>query len=88
MIIAMIRRRTEELFVHPNRGSLFESLVVAELLKARNSNDLDADICFWRDNVGREAVLRIDGQGLQCGLRGRTHAGVEVPSLGAVETCC
>ena len=45
---------TEQLVVHPNRGNLFESFVVAEILKARYNRGVDPDIYFWRDNVGTE----------------------------------
>lgn len=50
-------KTTEELFVHPNRGNLFESFVVAEVLKKRYSRGLDADIYFWRDNAGTEVDI-------------------------------
>ena len=51
-----------ELFVHPNRGNLFESFVVAELLKARFNRGLDPDIHFWRDSSGTEVdVVYEDG---------------------------
>jgi predicted AAA+ superfamily ATPase len=55
-----------QLFVHPNRGGLFESFVVAELLKARFNRGLDPDIFFWRDNVGTEVdVVFDDGASLK-----------------------
>lgn len=47
-------RTAEELFLHPLRGNLFESLVIAELLKARYAEGQDGDIYFWRDNGGTE----------------------------------
>lgn len=47
-------RNREELFVHPNRGNLFESFIVSELLKARYAKALDADLHFWRDSAGTE----------------------------------
>jgi Predicted ATPase (AAA+ superfamily) len=47
-------RTPEELFMHPNRGNLFESFVVSELLKTRLGQGLDPDIYFWRDNLGTE----------------------------------
>lgn len=43
-----------QLFVHPNRGNLFESFVVAELLKTCHNRGQDPGIHFWRDNVGAE----------------------------------
>jgi hypothetical protein len=54
-------KTTEELFIHPNRGNLFESFVVAELLKGRYSGGLDPDIYFWRDNVGTEVDIVFEG---------------------------
>lgn len=54
-----------ELFIHPNRGGLFECFVVAELLKARYSSGSDPGIYFWRDNVGTEVDIAYeDGQEL------------------------
>ncbi len=47
----------EQLFLHPNRGNLFESLVVSELLKARYNQGLDPDLYFWRDSAGTEVDI-------------------------------
>jgi len=59
-------KTTQELFVHPNRGNLFESFVVAEILKARYSGGFDPGICFWRDNVGTEVdIVFEEGQKLK-----------------------
>lgn len=59
-------RTPEELFIHPNRGNLFESFVVAELLKSRYNKGLDPDIYFWRDSAGNEVdVLFPDGRSLR-----------------------
>jgi predicted AAA+ superfamily ATPase len=59
-------RTPEELFIHPNRGNLFESFVVAELLKSRYNKGLDPDIYFWRDSAGNEVdVLFPDGKSLK-----------------------
>jgi hypothetical protein len=53
----------EQLFVHPNRGNLFESFVVAELLKTRYNQGRDSDIYFWRDSAGTEVdVVYEEGQ--------------------------
>jgi len=55
-------KTTEELFVHPNRGNLFESFVVAELLKLRYSGGLDPDLHFWRDSADTEVdIVYADG---------------------------
>jgi len=59
-------RTPEEFFIHPNRGNLFESFVVAELLKNRYNRGLDPDIYFWRDSIGNEVdVVFPDGKGLK-----------------------
>ncbi|MBI4838660.1 MAG: ATP-binding protein, partial [Nitrospirae bacterium] len=45
------------LSVHPARSSLFESLVVSELLKARFNRGLVSNLFFWRDNTGIEVDI-------------------------------
>jgi hypothetical protein len=47
-------RTARELAVHPMRGALFETWVVAELLKARLNAGLAPDLYFWRDSNGVE----------------------------------
>lgn len=49
--------KPEQLFLHPSRGSLFENLIVVELLKQRFNNGLKSNLTFWRDNVGHEIDL-------------------------------
>ena len=44
----------EQLFLHPNRGNLFESFIIAELLKQRLNRGLTPGLYFWRDNTGIE----------------------------------
>lgn len=45
---------TEQLFLHPNRGNIFESYVVSEMLKNRLNKGLLPELYFWRDNTGNE----------------------------------
>jgi hypothetical protein len=47
----------EQLLVHPMRGRIFESWVVAELLKARVNRGYRDDLRFWRDRTGHEVPL-------------------------------
>ena len=55
-------KSAEQLFLHSNRGNLFESFIIAELLKSRFNEGLDPDIWFWRDNTGNEVdVVFEDG---------------------------
>jgi len=51
---------TVQLVTHPLRGALFETLIVAEFLKARYHSGLSSNLFFWRDNVGLEVDLLLD----------------------------
>lgn len=52
----------EQLFLHPNRGNIFESCIIAELLKQRLNKGLTPDMYFWRDNTGIEIdVVKEEG---------------------------
>lgn len=48
------------LAIHPQRGGLFESLIVMELLKSRYNRGLVSNLYFWRNNLGDEVDLIID----------------------------
>lgn len=50
-------RTDEQLATHPQRGAMFETLIVGEAIKARYNAGHAADIYFWRDNNGLEADL-------------------------------
>ncbi|HRZ98726.1 MAG TPA: ATP-binding protein, partial [Paludibacter sp.] len=53
---------TKHVETHPLRGSLFENMVVLELLKKRYNAGLDNNLYFYRDNHGNEVdVLQEDG---------------------------
>lgn len=49
-----------QLAVHPLRGALFETLIVAEFLKDRFHKGFSSNLFFWRDNVGLEVDLLLD----------------------------
>lgn len=49
--------KSEDVFGHYLRGSLFESMILADLLKARYHHLLPPNLYFWRDKLGHE----IDG---------------------------
>jgi predicted AAA+ superfamily ATPase len=53
-------RDPDHLAVHPQRGGLFECLVVGELLKARYHRGLPSNLYFWRNNTGDEVDLIVD----------------------------
>lgn len=47
-------KNSDELFVHPMRGALFESFVFSEIFKYYYNASMRPDIYFWRDVQGHE----------------------------------
>ncbi len=47
----------DALNIHPQRGALFETLVVGEFVKRRYNAGRPAGLWFWRDNTGIEVDL-------------------------------
>ncbi|MCX8010760.1 MAG: ATP-binding protein, partial [Ignavibacteria bacterium] len=45
---------------HFQFGSLFENLIITELMKSRFNRGLSSNIYFWRDKLGREVDCLID----------------------------
>ena len=56
-------QNADQLAIHPQRGALFETWVVGELLKGRYGRALPSNLYFWRDNTGNEVDILVD-QGL------------------------
>jgi predicted AAA+ superfamily ATPase len=65
-------RSPEELRTHAQRGPVFESLVLSELMKNFLNRGLDADLFFWRDSSGQDIDFLID--------RGRELVPIEAKS--------
>ncbi len=53
-------QNSEQLATHVQRGALFETWVVSELLKARYNAGEASNLYFWRDRSGHEVDLLID----------------------------
>jgi len=51
---------SSQLGLHPMRGSIFESFVLSELLKARFNSLEESNLYFWRDRSGHEIDLILD----------------------------
>lgn len=66
----------EDLRLHGSRGAIFESFVVADLLKNFLNRGREADLYFWRDSTGHEIDVVID--------RGRERVAVEIKSAQTV----
>ncbi|MFA5816095.1 MAG: ATP-binding protein [Bacteroidales bacterium] len=50
----------EQLIWHPLFGSLFENLMVSELIKNRFNKSMPDNLFFWRDNNGSEIDVLLD----------------------------
>lgn len=53
-------RDESQLATHAMRGALFETWVIAELMKGRFNRGLPANIYFWRDSTGNEIDILVD----------------------------
>lgn len=50
----------KQLINHMNRGALFETFIVNELLKNRFNDGLSSNLYFWRDQTGNEIDALLD----------------------------
>ena len=64
--------KAADLAYHPNRGHIFETWVISELLKSRFNAGLRSNLYFWRDHVGHEIDCLMEN--------GRTLTAVEIKS--------
>ncbi len=53
-------RNISQLKTHPLRGSIFEGMVVTELIKKRTNAGLPINLYYWRDKTGHEIDVIID----------------------------
>jgi predicted AAA+ superfamily ATPase len=53
-------RSAEQLELHPLRGQIFESFVIAEFMKAYFNHGFIPPIYFWRDSAGHEVDLIVE----------------------------
>lgn len=56
-------RSSRDLRSHSSRGAVFESFVVAELMKAHWHQGIEPSLWFWRDSGGHELDLILDHHG-------------------------
>jgi len=52
-------QNSKQLVTHPLRGVIFESWVVAEIIKSLAHRGLGTDLCFYRDRKGEEVDILI-----------------------------
>ncbi len=55
-------RNTVQLKTHPLKGSIFESMVVTELIKKRTNLGLPINLYYWRDKTGHEIDIIVDNE--------------------------
>ncbi len=53
-------RSAEDLRIHAQYGSIFESFIISELLKNFMNRGMDHSLYFWRDSTGNEIDILID----------------------------
>ena len=53
----------KDLHLHAMRGSVFESLVISELIKNYVHRGQEQSLYFWRDSSGNEIDVVIEGDG-------------------------
>ncbi|MFP4097875.1 MAG: ATP-binding protein [Alphaproteobacteria bacterium] len=54
----------DQISTHPARGQLFETWVVAELMKYRYNHALASNLYFWRDHKGHEVDIVLEQAGI------------------------
>lgn len=54
-------KSSDQLYSHYQRGSLFESFVISEIIKRRYNRGLAPDCYFWRDKQGNEIDCLLEG---------------------------
>ncbi len=78
-------RTTEQLATHPLRGAIFESWVMAEILKQRLARGDGSGVFMYRDAAGREADGLIERHG-EGGKRGVSGPGIALVEAKAGQT--
>jgi uncharacterized protein len=53
-------RTKDQMQLHPSRGSIFETLIISELLKSRLNRGERPAFYFWRDSNGNEVDLLVE----------------------------
>jgi predicted AAA+ superfamily ATPase len=57
-------KNSQQIATHPAKGSLFENLIISELLKERLNSGAADNLYFWRDKTGNEIDVLTDDAGI------------------------
>ncbi len=60
LICALLQIKQEDLANHPNKGNIFESFVIADILKHYHNQGTDPRVYFWRDKTEHEVDCIIE----------------------------
>lgn len=64
LVCSLLRiTQPDQLVNHPLRGALFETMVIAELVKQRTNAGLPINLFYWRDKTGHEVDIIVDEAG-------------------------
>ena len=65
-------RTPKDLAIHAQRGSVFESLVLAEIVKAAAHRGERPNVSFWRDSAGHEVDFVVEESGRLHGFEAKS----------------
>jgi uncharacterized protein len=60
LICSLLQIKQEDLSSHPNKGNIFESFIIADILKYHHNHGLDPRVYFWRDKTEHEVDCIIE----------------------------
>ena len=55
--------KAAQLQIHPQRGAIFEGMVITEMVKKRTNAGLPVNLYYWRDKTGNEIDIIVDDAG-------------------------
>lgn len=63
LLCHLLRIKEQDLAVHPNRGNIFESIIISEIIKWHYNRGKQPSLYFWRDKIGHEVdCMIVEGQ--------------------------
>jgi uncharacterized protein len=81
-------RRAADLTVHPLRGAVFESFVVAELIKVFLHHGERAPLYFWRDSHGTEVDAVLDFAVAKVAVEAKSGETVAADAFRGLDSYC
>lgn len=60
LLCSLLQINQEDLASHPNKGNIFESFIISDILKHYHNNGTDPRVYFWRDKTEHEVDCIIE----------------------------